>query len=647
MRSLEQWLAYQAQVHPQAIDLGLERLRVVLERLKWRQPSVPVITVAGTNGKGSVSAFCAAILNAAGFKTGTFTSPHLRDYRERIRVHDRLASAAELVAAFEKIEAARASVGLTFFEFNALAALLIFEAARLDAWVLEVGMGGRLDAVNVVDPSVAVVTSIGFDHQEYLGDTLEAIAREKAGIFRPGKTAVIGSREPSLVLEEIARSVNAPLKRLAHRIQLHSRRRGLALSGNALGPAAPARTGPEGDYSIHQCRNGTGGARGNCRLDIPAAAIARGLAEVRLVGRFQSLDGRAHSPTWILDVAHNPDAARVLARNLSESPVAGRTLAICGILADKDAAGIVATLDPCIDAWWCASADGARGRSGAALAELVRNGGAWSCPCRRRRRERLCRRGECRAPRRPDRRIRIFSHRRAGDGLARIARTAAAGGASRIYFAVMDRRVKERLIGASILVVLVVLVVPELLSGPKPPVATAPALPAAAPEPLRNVTVDLTTNKAPANADAEPASPQAAAASAASAAELPPVQTPSARTPAAPAAAPLRAAPAAARPAAGAPRAPPVESAASSPTSKGHGSWSVQLGSFASRANAENLTRQVKGQGFAVYVLSGGSGASPRYRVRVGPLADRESAERMAAKLKSLGHVGSLVAPTA
>src|SRR5271167_117271 len=214
MRSLDQWLAYQTQVHPQAIDLSLERLRVVLERLQWRQPQIPVITVAGTNGKGAVSAFCAAIMSAAGFRVGTFTSPHLRDYRERMRIHDAHPSAAVLVAAFEKIEAARGAVALTFFEFNTLAALLIFEAAQLDAWVLEVGMGGRLDAVNVIDPDVAVLVSIGFDHQEYLGTTLEAIAREKAGIFRPGRPAVLGSRELPGIVEELARSIGAPLKRL-------------------------------------------------------------------------------------------------------------------------------------------------------------------------------------------------------------------------------------------------------------------------------------------------------------------------------------------------------------------------------------------------------------------------------------------------
>jgi len=175
MLSLEQWLAYQTQVHPQSIDLGLDRLRLVLDRLGWRQPEVPVITIAGTNGKGSVSGYCAAIMAAAGYRVGTFTSPHLRDYRERIRIHDRLVDAGELVSAFERIERARGDVGLTFFEFNTLAALLVFEAAQLDAWVLEIGMGGRLDAVNVVDPDVAVVVSIGFDHQEYLGTTIEAI----------------------------------------------------------------------------------------------------------------------------------------------------------------------------------------------------------------------------------------------------------------------------------------------------------------------------------------------------------------------------------------------------------------------------------------------------------------------------------------
>ena len=217
----------------------------------------------------------------------------------------------------------------------------------------------------------------------------------------------------------------------------------------------------------------------------------------------------------------------------------------------------------------------------------------------------------------------------------------------------MDRRVKERLIGASILVALVVLVVPELLSGPKPNTATAPSLPAAAPEPVRNVTVDLTTSKAPETADNEPATPQTASSAEASAANSAVAETPAAPNPAPSGAAASVPAPTStgpgkslAKPAAARPAL--VESAVHSPTSTVHGgSWSVQLGSFASRANADNLTRQVKGQGFSAFVLTGGSGTSVRYRVRVGPLADRESAERMAAKLKSVGHVGSVVSPTA
>jgi dihydrofolate synthase/folylpolyglutamate synthase len=374
MRSLEQWLAYQTQVHPQAIDLGLDRLRVVLERLQWRQPKVPVITVAGTNGKGSVSAYCAAIMSAAGLRVGTFTSPHLRNYRERIRVHDRLVRPDELVAAFEHIEAARGSVGLTFFEFNTLAALMIFDAAPLHAWVLEVGMGGRLDAVNVVDPDVAVVTSIGLDHQEYLGDTLEAIAREKAGIFRAGRTAVIGGREPFPVLESMARAVKAPLKRLAIEYNYILEGSGWRYRGTHWDlPHLPAPA-LLGDIQFTNAATALAALEEIApRISITAAAIAQGLSQVRLVGRFQVIKQASVSPTWVLDVAHNPDAARVLERNLSASPVPGRTLGVCGILADKDAAGIAEILDVSIDEWWCASLEGARGQSGEELANAVRS----------------------------------------------------------------------------------------------------------------------------------------------------------------------------------------------------------------------------------------------------------------------------------
>ena len=378
--SLEQWLAHQSRVHPQAIDLGLDRLRKVQERLGWRPPTVPVITVAGTNGKGSVSGFCAAILAAAGYRVGTFTSPHLRDYRERIRIHDAEVSAEALVAAFERIERARGDVGLTFFEYNTLAALLVFEAAQLDAWVLEIGMGGRLDAVNVVDPDVSVVVSIGMDHQEYLGNTREAIAREKAGIFRRGRPAVLGSRDMPGALSDCARAIGAPLKRpgVDYSYGLDGSTwhyRGSRWNLPRLPPPALL-----GDTQYANAATAIAALEEiDARLNIPAAAVERGLTEVRLVARFQVIAPlKPGTPVWILDVAHNPDAACVLAGNLRGSRQGsgtrasdGRTLAVCGILADKDAAGIAAALRDCVDAWWCVATEGERGRSGAALAQTV------------------------------------------------------------------------------------------------------------------------------------------------------------------------------------------------------------------------------------------------------------------------------------
>jgi len=370
LRSLEQWLAHQERAHPQPIDLGLERLQRVLERLQWTQPAVPVITVAGTNGKGSVAAYASAMLGAAGYRVGTFTSPHLRDYRERIRVHDAWVSADALVEAFERIESACRDVSLTFFEYNTLAALLVFEAAHLDAWVLEVGMGGRLDAVNVVDPSVAVVVSIGFDHQEFLGSTLEAIAREKAGIFRAGTPAVLGSDGMPEVLESCARALGAPLKRLGREYDFTRHADRWRYRGPRWDLADLPAPSLLGDTQFANAAAAVAAVEELAsRLDVPSRAIAAGLGSVHLAGRFQVID--AGHLQWILDVAHNPAAARVLAHNLRARPIAGRTLAVCGILADKDADGVAAELADRIDEWWMASTHGARGTSAAALAERM------------------------------------------------------------------------------------------------------------------------------------------------------------------------------------------------------------------------------------------------------------------------------------
>lgn len=353
--------------------MSLERLRVVLDRLQWRQPAVPVITVAGTNGKGSVTAYCTSILRAAGYRVGTFTSPHLRKYTERIRVHDRDVSEDELVAAFEKIESVRGEVGLTYFEFNALAAFLVFERAKMDIWVLEVGMGGRLDAVNVVDPSVAVVVSIGLDHQEYLGDTLDAIALEKAGIFRKGSAAVLGGRAPLPVLESRAHAVGALLKRLSIEYNYILEGEGWRYRGTRWDlPWLPAPA-LKGDVQFSNAATALAALEELPKhIEIAAEAVAQGLDGTRLGGRFQLLPSRGKGPAWILDVAHNADAAAVLARNLRATAKGGRTAAVCGILADKNVVGITEPLRDCIDAWWCASIEGNRGQSGARLADQVR-----------------------------------------------------------------------------------------------------------------------------------------------------------------------------------------------------------------------------------------------------------------------------------
>ena len=366
--SLDEWFAHQARVHPQAIDLGLSRLEQVLERLHWQAPAVPVITVAGTNGKGSVVATCAAILSAAGLRTGTFTSPHLRDYRERIGIDGQPVTTEALLAAFAQIEAARGEIGLTFFEYNTLAALLVFAASRLDAWVLEVGMGGRLDAVNVIDPDVAVIVSIGFDHQEFLGATLEEIGREKAGILRADRPAVLGSRTLPSVIERIARDKGAVLKRLGQEYDCVRGVGSWAYRGTRWDlpqlPVPNLRGATQYDNAATAIA-----AVEALALPVPAEAIARGLQNVRLIGRFQVIEDKTSpGPTWILDVAHNPDAARVLASHLRELPRGGRTLGVCGILADKDAIGIVGALREDIDAWYFVSLSGERGRSAAALA---------------------------------------------------------------------------------------------------------------------------------------------------------------------------------------------------------------------------------------------------------------------------------------
>jgi dihydrofolate synthase/folylpolyglutamate synthase len=367
--SLEAWLARLEQLHPSTIELGLERVRRVKDALGLA-PIFPLILVGGTNGKGSTCAYLEAILGAAGYKTGLYTSPHLLRYNERVRIAGRDASDAELVAAFEKIDAARGDVTLTYFEFGTLGAMQQFIDAAVDVAILEVGLGGRLDAVNVFDADATIVTSVDLDHMDYLGDTREQIGFEKAGIYRAGRPAICAEPAPPASLLEHARRIGADLRCVgrdffAQREDGQWTYRGPDMNWPAL--PLPAMAG------AYQLRNAAAALAAleavRTRLPVSLEAIRQGLIAARVAGRFQRI---AAAPEIILDVAHNPEAARALAATLREQPVAGRTLAVVGMLADKDTAGVFAALHDAIDAWWTCTPDSSRALDAAALAAVLR-----------------------------------------------------------------------------------------------------------------------------------------------------------------------------------------------------------------------------------------------------------------------------------
>lgn len=366
---LEQWLEWQQAAHPRAIDLGLDRVARVLARTGWAGARQPVVTVGGTNGKGSCVALLEALLRAGGHRVGTFTSPHLCDYRERIRVDGEWVSDASLLAAFERIAAALGGDSLTFFEFNTLAALLVFETAAPDVLLLEVGLGGRLDAVNVVDADVAVVVSVALDHMEYLGPDVESIGREKAGIFRAGRAAICGMPDPPQSLLETAAKVGARLSvrgREFHDLPRADGRWDYRDARGVLVALPPPAL--EGVVQLGNAATALAAVRElSTRLPLSRAAIEQGLGAARLPGRYQRRVDAA-GVEWVFDVAHNPAAAAVLAANLARYPASGRTLAVCGMLGDKEVEAVIATLAERVDQWIAATTDGPRGLDDRALA---------------------------------------------------------------------------------------------------------------------------------------------------------------------------------------------------------------------------------------------------------------------------------------
>jgi dihydrofolate synthase/folylpolyglutamate synthase len=359
-RSLEDWLAFIERQHPRTIALGLERVRTVATQLGLQRPARRVITVGGTNGKGSTVAFIEAVARAQGWRVGAYTSPHLLAYNERVRIDGRDVGDAALVDAFEAVEAARGDTALTYFEYGTLAALWLFERSGLDLAVLEVGLGGRLDAVNLVDADVAVVTTVDLDHMDWLGADREAIGREKAGIARAGRPLVIGDDDPpSRVLGH------------AYAIGASAIRAGCDFFFEPLGDARWQwrEVGFELDLPLPrlaapaQLRNAACAIAALRALDadIDDAAFAHGIAQAQLPGRLQRV---MHGDVAIIiDVAHNPQAARELAAWCGQVPASGRTLGVFAALGDKDAAGIVDAMAAAVDVWYLGGLDGPRGLS--------------------------------------------------------------------------------------------------------------------------------------------------------------------------------------------------------------------------------------------------------------------------------------------
>ena len=349
MKTLDEWLAHCERLHPTAIDLGLDRVREVATRMALHF-DCPVITVAGTNGKGSTCAMLEAILQEAGWRTGVYTSPHMVHFEERCRIRGEMASAAELAAAFERVEAARGDVSLTYFEFTTLGILDLLARAGLDAVILEVGLGGRLDAVNIIDADCAIITSVDIDHAALLGDTREQIGLEKAGILRPGKPAIVSDPVPPQSVIDRATELGCDLWLLGRDFNYRGDERQWGWAGRGRrysGLAYPTLRG------ANQLINAAGVLAAldalRQRLPVTAQAVRNGLGLMELPGRFQVAAGE---PVLVFDVAHNPHAVAALAANLEAMGPFLMTHGVFGAMADKDIDAILTRMDPLIDRWY-------------------------------------------------------------------------------------------------------------------------------------------------------------------------------------------------------------------------------------------------------------------------------------------------------
>jgi dihydrofolate synthase/folylpolyglutamate synthase len=377
-RSLSDWLSYLEQLHPSAIDMGLDRSRQVALHIGLRRPAPRVITVTGTNGKGSTCAFVASLLQAQGLKVGVYSSPHLVRYNERVQVQGVEATDEQLCEAFDVIEKARGDISLTYFEMGTLAAFWLFEQAALDAVVLEVGLGGRLDAVNLIDADMALVTSIGVDHAEWLGNTRESVAFEKAGIFREGRPALCGDIDPPKPLLDQASALKCPLSLRGTDFDLTLG----ASSWHWFGTGADGQRVELRDLPLLDLpmQNAALALQAYLLLGLPwhDASIRQALSSTRVTGRLdrRSFEWQGKPLHVLLDVGHNPHAAVFLAQRLNQRPVKGKRLAVFGLLSDKDLDGVLSELTACFDSWAVAPLPTPRSRSAQEIAEALQNLGA-------------------------------------------------------------------------------------------------------------------------------------------------------------------------------------------------------------------------------------------------------------------------------
>jgi len=367
---LAAWLSYLEHLHSKTIDLGLARVSEVAGRMGVLKPAPFVFTVAGTNGKGTTCRTLESVLMAAGFKVGGYSSPHLVRYTERVRVQGGELAESAHTASFAEIEKARGETSLTYCEFGTLSALWLCKQAQLDVVILEVGLGGRLDATNIVDADVAVVTSIALDHTDWLGPDRESIGREKAGVFRGGKPAVVGEPDMPQTIADVATEKGAVLLRRGVDWRYEVTGDSWTFSdaqGELSALPLPQVPQPNAATALAALR-----ASG---LAIGEQALREGIQNAMLPGRFHIV---SESPRLILDVAHNPHAAAYLAERLKMQPSAGRTLAVIGMLHDKDIAGTLACLSDVVDSWYCAPLEGPRGATAEQLVEHLRDGAVYA-----------------------------------------------------------------------------------------------------------------------------------------------------------------------------------------------------------------------------------------------------------------------------